>query len=227
VLRAVYDAGESDQAAVTVALDHRAGLPLVGEDAAEAAPTGAAPQLIVVIDGEVHRDGAVDLVTADAPNTALSWDRFLLEPGIHEIRVELTDSSEEPARILFDRVVTLAAGEALLLEYRDQEVVIASDAGREVFNNGARGARTGCAVCHSLEPGVDLIGPSLAGVATRAAATVPGLDAAAYLRQSVVDPDAYIVPGFPAGQMLPDFASVLGDDQIEHLVAFLLTLEDG
>ena len=42
-----------------------------------------------------------------------------------------------------------------------------------------------------------------------------------------VDPDAYIVAGFAAGQMLPDFASVLEDDEIAHLVAFLLTLEDG
>lgn len=227
VSRAGYDAGESDRAAVIVALDHRAGVPLIGDGAVDATPTGAAPQLTIVIDGEVRRNGPVDLFAADAPNTALLWERLFFEPGAHEIRVELADGPFEPGRVLFAGQMSLEAGETLFLDYRDQEVVVASEAGREIFNGGVRGVRSGCAVCHSLRPGVELVGPSLAGVATRAAESVPGLDAAAYLRQSIVDPDAYVVPGFPAGQMLPDFASVLEDDEIEYLVAFLLTLEDG
>ncbi len=227
VSRAGYDVGDSDQAAVTVALDHRAGVPLVGDPSAEAALTGATPYLTIMIDGEVRRSGAVDLGSADNPNTALLWERFLVEPGVHEIRVELAEGPTEPGRTLFEGPATLQAGEVLLLDYRDQVVVIAADAGRQIFTSGAQGVRSGCAVCHSLEPGVELVGPSLAGVATRAGESVPGLDAAAYLRQSIVDPDAYVVPGFPAGQMLPDFASVLEDDEIEYLVAFLLTLEDG
>ena len=70
------------------------------------------------------------------------------------------------------------------------------------------------------------MGPSLAGVGTRAAATVSGLSAAEYLRQSIVDPDAYVVPGYPSGQMLAGLGDVLSPADLDSLVAFLLTLEE-
>jgi hypothetical protein len=45
-----------------------------------------------------------------------------------------------------------------------------------------------------------------------------------YLRQSLVDPDAYLVEGYPPGAMLPDVADRLTEQQLDDLVAFLLTL---
>ena len=56
-------------------------------------------------------------------------------------------------------------------------------------------------------------------------AFIPGLTAEEYLRESIVDPDAYVVDGFPAGQMLPHYLDILSDEDIDNLVAFLLTLE--
>ncbi len=53
-----------------------------------------------------------------------------------------------------------------------------------------------------------------------------GLDAEEYLRQSIVDPDAYVVPGFPAGQMLAGLGDVLSPEDLDSLIAFLLTLEE-
>jgi cytochrome c2 len=86
------------------------------------------------------------------------------------------------------------------------------------------GASAGCQICHSLRPDVQLVGPSLAGVATRAETRVPGLPAEAYLMQSLVDPDAYVVDGFQPGQMRPDLAQTLTQQELDDLVAFLLTL---
>ena len=81
-----------------------------------------------------------------------------------------------------------------------------------------------CATCHSLEPDVVIVGPSLAGVATRAGERVPDMSAEAYIRQSMLDPGAFVVPGFE-NVMAQNLAEVLNSDQINDLIAFLLTLE--
>ena len=86
------------------------------------------------------------------------------------------------------------------------------------------GTGTGCRICHSLQPGVKLVGPSLAGIGTQAATRVPHLSAEAYLRQSLTEPDAHVVEGYRRGQMPPDYLSRLSQDQLEDLVAYLLTL---
>lgn len=80
------------------------------------------------------------------------------------------------------------------------------------------GPHPGCVTCHSLEPDVTLVGPSLAGVESR----VAGMSDADYIRRSIVDPDADTVAGFAAGLMRPDWEDYLSADQIESLVDFLL-----
>jgi hypothetical protein len=45
-----------------------------------------------------------------------------------------------------------------------------------------------------------------------------------YLMQSLIDPDAHVVEGFQPGQMRPDLADALTQQQLDDLVAFLLTL---
>ena len=88
-------------------------------------------------------------------------------------------------------------------------------------------AQAGCQICHSLEPGRQLVGPSLAGIASTARSRVPGQSAEEYLRQSIIEPDAYVVEGYRSGQMLPIYEEQLSADEIEALVQFLLTLEGG
>ena len=58
----------------------------------------------------------------------------------------------------------------------------------------------------------------------RATTRVAGMSAQEYLHQSIVDPDAYVVDGFAKGQMLRDSAQRLTEEQIQDLVAFLMTL---
>ena len=170
-------------------------------------------------------DRMVPVVQADEPDTALLLEQFTLDPGVHRIRVTLSDSPGTPV-VLFDDTIAVEAGEAVILNYRDVPLVDPAEAGRAIFNETALGRNAGCRICHSLDPGRDLVGPSLAGVGSRAADTVSGLSAAEYLRQSIVDPDAYVVPGYPAGQMLAGFGEVLPPGDLDSLIAFLLTLEE-
>jgi nitric oxide reductase subunit C len=94
----------------------------------------------------------------------------------------------------------------------------------------------GCQACHSTAPGVDLAGPSLANIATRAAALVqdPGYtgsaqDAEGYIRESIVLPHAHLVAGpmysADGRSFMPDnYTDQLTAEQIESLVAYLMTL---
>ncbi len=91
-------------------------------------------------------------------------------------------------------------------------------AGEQVFAGAGS-----CQACHSLEPGKQIVGPSLAGIAERAAAAAPGFSAELYLYESIVAPDAHVVPGFHAGVMPGNFRQRLDDQQLADLVAFLLT----
>lgn len=80
-----------------------------------------------------------------------------------------------------------------------------------------------CSTCHSLEPDVVLVGPSLYGIADRAAARVPGQDAETYIRNAILYPSEYIVEGF-ADVMQKNFGDMLSSDDLNSLIAFLMTL---
>ncbi|NIP36598.1 MAG: hypothetical protein GWN18_16670 [Thermoplasmata archaeon] len=67
------------------------------------------------------------------------------------------------------------------------------------------------------------MGPSLADIGAGAGERVEGLTAEEYIEQSIRDPDAYVVEGY-AGGIMPPWGEILGDDQIDALVAYLLTL---
>lgn len=93
-----------------------------------------------------------------------------------------------------------------------------------------------CFACHSTSPGVNLAGPSLAGIGFRADTIVTqsdytgtATDAAGYIRESILSPSAHIIPGTiysaDGRSFMPDnFGETLTDEQVEHLVAYLITL---
>lgn len=100
-----------------------------------------------------------------------------------------------------------------------------ADNGKNLF------AAQGCAACHSLKPGEKIVGPSLAGIATRAGETIKSPDykgkattGELYIRESIVQPSAYVAPGFPDGVMPKDFGTAkLSAQDLADLIAFLLT----
>lgn len=99
--------------------------------------------------------------------------------------------------------------------------------GEELYKGQTIGAASspGCMTCHSLEPGVTLVGPSHAGVGGRAADYTEGQTAEEYLHESIVNPDAHIVDGFAPGVMYQNYGNELTEEQIDALVAYLLTLQ--
>ena len=84
----------------------------------------------------------------------------------------------------------------------------------------------GCIVCHTIQ-GVSTgtIGPELTHVGTVGATRKPGMDAEAYIRESILTPGAYVVSGFPDGQMPTDFGTRLTAQQQNDVVAYLLSLK--
>lgn len=97
--------------------------------------------------------------------------------------------------------------------------------GEELYTMQQIDSAPGCVTCHSLEPDVTLVGPSHAGIGARAGDVVPGQSAEAYLRESIVDPNAHVTEGFSPGVMYQNYEQDLTEQQINDLVAFLLTLE--
>ena len=94
-----------------------------------------------------------------------------------------------------------------------------------------------CTACHSLQPGVQLAGPSMAGMASRAQSTIESAgytgsatDVHGYIRESIVEPSAHLVPGdmFSAAgvSFMPNtYAESLSEEQIDQLAEFLATLK--
>lgn len=99
------------------------------------------------------------------------------------------------------------------------------EAGKALFEQSILGGQTGCTTCHSLEPGVVLVGPSLAIIGSEAEGRVTGQSAEEYLRQSILDPDAFVVMDYPAGTMPKVYGDVLSNDEVGQLVAYLQTLK--
>lgn len=109
----------------------------------------------------------------------------------------------------------------------------AATGGEKLFQS----AMPPCGTCHQLKAGVNQPGPSLAGVAARAQQRIAAKDykgkakdARAYLRESIMDPNAYIVPGqaYAANgkSLMPaTYAQSLKPEQIDQLVNYLMTLK--
>ena len=91
--------------------------------------------------------------------------------------------------------------------------------GRQVYGEQS------CATCH--EPGLANlfrpVGPDLSHIGTVAATRRPGVSAEDYVRQSVLDPGAFVVPGYP-DSMPRGFGDRLSRDDLDALVAYLLSL---
>jgi hypothetical protein len=83
-----------------------------------------------------------------------------------------------------------------------------------------------CLTCHTIGKATGPYRfPDLAGVDVRAKTRVPGLDDVEYFAQSMYDPTAYVVPGFPPA-MPPINKPPIGltDQEILCVIAYLQTL---
>jgi len=88
-------------------------------------------------------------------------------------------------------------------------------AGKVVFES------KGCGGCHTFKPAgsTGKVGPALDDLAAAAKKANRG-PLPAYVKESIEDPGAYVVPGFPNGVM-PVFKGQLTDQQLNDLVKYL------
>lgn len=98
------------------------------------------------------------------------------------------------------------------------------DQGAQMFNSSQIGDAPGCATCHSIVPGEIIVGPSLAGVASKDSNQLDYSTAEEYVLQSILEPNAYIVEGFSPNIMYQDFSSALTEKELQDLTAYLMTL---
>ena len=80
----------------------------------------------------------------------------------------------------------------------------------------------GCGACHTFTAaGTSAkIGPDL-DTAPAADAKKDNMALAAFVKQSIVDPNAYIAPGFPKGVMPGNFGTTLSAAKIDALVSYI------
>jgi cytochrome c oxidase subunit 2 len=86
--------------------------------------------------------------------------------------------------------------------------------GKKIFTDG-NGTSTACAACHTLADAgaTATTGPDLDKV-------LKGKDAA-FIKQSILQPDASIAPGFQGGIMPKDYGSSLSAQEVDAVVAYL------
>jgi len=93
--------------------------------------------------------------------------------------------------------------------------------------------KAGCAACHTI-PGVagavGQLGPNLANIGVDGATRKPDLTAAAYISESIIAPNAFIVPECPTGPCLANlmpqtFSQTLTGQEITTIVDYLTTLK--
>jgi mono/diheme cytochrome c family protein len=81
-----------------------------------------------------------------------------------------------------------------------------------------------CHACH-----MDLsVGPAFPGdppLEVRADTRRPGYSAELYLYESIIEPNADIVPGFQKDIMPGDFSKTLTDQEMADLIAYLMTMK--
>ncbi|HEY0845263.1 MAG TPA: cytochrome c [Noviherbaspirillum sp.] len=100
-----------------------------------------------------------------------------------------------------------------------------------------RSATPACNACHSIAPGVNMAGPTLAGLGSRAEKIVASpdykgkaKDALGYIRESITEPSAHLVPGpmYSANGMsfMPNsYGKALTPEQLDQIAAYLATLK--
>lgn len=105
--------------------------------------------------------------------------------------------------------------------------------GRALFSS----EEAGCDACHSTAEGVKIVGPSMAGLQSRAKKIIDrdgytgdATTVKEYIRESILQPDAYIVPGKNHANngvsLMPgNYKQRLRDKQVDQLVQYLMTLK--
>ncbi|MGE3911252.1 MAG: c-type cytochrome [Chloroflexota bacterium] len=150
----------------------------------------------------------------------------LLDEQIHELALLITkgdtvihgnQTAWEVAREVSREKIAHGAPEPVIPKVDDTGLSDEAKAGLSLFTGKA-----GCIGCHQIGSQGGVTGPPLTNIATVAETRKPGMDAQAYINESIHQPNAFVVPGFPAGVM-PSFGTLLTEQEIQSIEAYLLT----
>ena len=153
-----------------------------------------------------------------------------LEPGEHTLRLQFADGLHTALEgDQYRDTITVIVGES---EQADEQST-SSQLSQETIDLAIEAmTRTGCNSCHITTglPEIDaaMLGPDQTNLGAIAGGRRDGYSAEEYLRESIVDPGAFIVEECPLGQCLqvmPEkYGDLLSEEEIDAIVAYLLSL---
>ncbi len=174
----------------------------------------------------ITRGGTTDEAPAAVPPVSAATATIELPTAISVPPTATLVPTEIP--IVSEATATTEPAAAAPVAEDDPVAVLASlydpAEGEALFTRTEPSNSYSCASCHRVDSVETQIGPGLLNISTRGATRVEGMGAASYIHQSIVDPGAYVVPGFPDFLMPRNWAQVYTEDQIYSIVAYLLTL---
>lgn len=104
---------------------------------------------------------------------------------------------------------------------QDDRVLLQALTAADPANGAALFQQYGCANCHGIDNGT---APYVVGLGARAVTRrAPEYSAAAYIYESIVNPNAYVVDGYQTQLMPHNFRQVIAPTELNDLVAWLLT----
>lgn len=81
-----------------------------------------------------------------------------------------------------------------------------------------------CASCHAIEAGTVIVGPSLFALTERLPQRQTDLTPEQYIEQSILQPSAYLVPGFD--DLMPsNIGKRLSGEELDAIVGYVLSLQ--
>lgn len=101
--------------------------------------------------------------------------------------------------------------------------LVAAASNADISKAPAIATARGCIGCHSLDPNAKMTGPTWFNVGNTAITRVPGTGPAEYIHQSIINPNAFVVPGFPSGVMPQTYGQQLSPDELGTMIAYLLS----
>jgi mono/diheme cytochrome c family protein len=96
--------------------------------------------------------------------------------------------------------------------------------GKVLFETFRAEVSFACATCHHVDSDDRLIGPGLLNIVDHVEQHGTGETPAEYIRHSIVEPGAFVVPDYPDNLMPRTYAELFTEEEINDLVAYVLSL---